>query len=121
MVEFFGFGVQIALIFGVHAHHQRHTFGNADAAVAQGLQFFGVVGQQFHGLHVQIIVNMLGDAEIARIHGQPQSQIGFHRVHAFILQGIGADFVDESNAAAFLPQIHQHAAPFGLNRRQSSL
>ena len=45
MVEFFGFGVQIALIFGIHAHHQRHTLGNADAAVAQGLQFFGVVGQ----------------------------------------------------------------------------
>ena len=112
MVQFGGFGIQIVLVFGVAADVQRQAFGDADAALAQGFQFFGVVGQQADAADVEIVVDVFGDGEIARIHGQVEGEIGFYGIHALVLQGVGADFVDEPDAAPFLAQIDENAAPF---------
>ena len=119
--EFAGFGVEIVLVFGVAADQQRQALGDVDAAVAHGLQFFRIVGQQAHGSDAEMIVNVLGDGKVAGIDRQAERKVGFDGVHALILQGVGADFVDQADAAAFLAQIDDNAAAFGLHRAHGSL
>ena len=110
-----GFGVEVVLVFGVDADVQREAFGDVDAGLLQGVDFFGVVGEQADAADAEVVVDFFGEGEVARVDGQAEGEIGFHGVHAFVLQGVGADFVDEPDAAPFLAQVHNHAAPFGGN------
>ena len=54
--------------------------------------------------------------KIAGIDRQAKREIGFNGVHALILQGVGADFVDQADAAPLLAQIGNAAAPRLLHR-----
>ena len=46
---------------------------------------------------------------VARIGGETQLLVGFHGVHAAVLQLVGAQLVHQADAAAFLRQIEQQA------------
>ena len=48
-----------------------------------------------------------GYAKIACIDSETQPDIGINRIKALILQGIGAQFVDQANAPPFLPQVEE--------------
>ncbi len=50
-----------------------------------------------------------GDAEIACVDREAEAQIGVDRVEPPILQRIGAQLVDQADAAPFLAQIEQYA------------
>src|SRR5207248_6218521 len=41
-----------------------------------------------------------------------QTLVGFHRVRAFVLQGVSANLVEDANAAAFLLLVDDRAAAF---------
>ena len=43
---------------------------------------------------------------------EPQSEIGFQRIHALLLKFIGTQFVDQTDAPAFLPHIEQDTPAF---------
>ncbi|CWO97868.1 Uncharacterised protein [Neisseria meningitidis] len=95
---------------------QGDAFDHVNPSIFQGLDFFGVVGQQFDRADAQIFVDRLRQTEIAGIDGQPECQIGFNRIHTLVLQMIGADFVNQPDAASFLTQIDDDAAPLCLYR-----
>jgi hypothetical protein len=50
---------------------------------------------------------------VAGVGVEAQLQVGFDRVGAGFLQAVGADLVDQADAAAFLAQVEQDAAAFG--------
>ena len=52
---------------------------------------------------------MRGDRIIAFVIAEAEREIRFDSIQPLVLQTIGADFVDQANAAAFLPQIKHHA------------
>ena len=49
---------------------------------------------------------------LAKVGSEAELEIRFDGVIAFVLQGIGADLIDETDAAAFLAQINEDAAAF---------
>ncbi len=78
---------------------------------------------RFHASHLRRIVGEQPDpvdperaqhrrrmAIVALVIGEAQPQIRFDGVETAVLQRIGADFVDEADAAALLAEVQQHAA-----------
>ena len=49
---------------------------------------------------------------LAKVGSEAELEIRFDGVIAFVLQGIGADLIDEADAAAFLTQVDEDAAAF---------
>lgn len=51
---------------------------------------------------------------------EPQSEIGFQRIHALLLKFIGTQLVDQTDAPAFLPHIEQDTPAFFFDLRHGS-
>ena len=49
---------------------------------------------------------------LAKVGSEAKFEIRFYGVIAFVLQGIGADLIDEADAAAFLTQVDEDAPTF---------
>ena len=81
-------------------------------ASTQGNAFCRVVTQQGNRACVQCLENVSGDIVGACIGRKAQLLIGIHRIQAFILQGIGANLVAQSNATTFLTKVDD--GPVGL-------
>ena len=64
---------------------------------------------------MQIIINLLGQSEVASINRKAKRYISLNRIQTLILQTIRTDFVYQTNAPAFLAQIYDNATPFFLN------
>ena len=108
-------------VFRILAHMQGHAFGHLYTRRAQRFHFVGIIGQQPDAPYAQMGKNLLCQTEIAGIDRQTQSQIGLHRIQALILQAIGTDFIDQTNAAPLLPQVGNRPAAFTLHRLHRSL
>ena len=74
--------------------------------------FFGIVRQEPNLREPKVLKHLDADAVVAAVHLMAERHIGLDRVHALILQVVGLDLLDQSDAAAFLGQIDQHAGPF---------
>ena len=94
MSQFVRFGVQITFVFHIFANMERDTFDDIDACIFQRLNFFRIVGQQFDRADIQMVVDLLGKRKVARINGESECEVGFDRIHPFVLKFIGTDFVD---------------------------
>src|SRR5690625_7332440 len=52
------------------------------------------------------------NAVVTQVGGEAQAGVRFDRVGAVVLPVVGADLVQQADAAAFLPQVHEYAASF---------
>ena len=64
---------------------------------------------------------MNSDTIFAQIFGESEFQVGVDGVQTFILQFVGVDFVENTDPAAFLPQIDQHSGTVFGDHPQSGL
>jgi len=69
-------------------------------------------------MHAHMLKHRQANGVIALVCGKAQTLVGFDGIGAAILQLVSADFVQQTNATAFLTQIQQHATPFAGNGLQ---
>ena len=74
--------------------------------------FVGIVGQQAHVAEAERLQGFGGKFVVARVIGKPEAAICFDGVETAVLQFVGFQLIDQSNAAAFLRQVEQHAGRF---------
>ena len=60
----------------------------------------------------EVLEDLDADAVVAAVGLVAQGQVGLDRVQALVLEAVGLDLLDQSDAAAFLGQVDQHAGPF---------
>ena len=83
MVEFLGFGVEVVLVFGVDADVQGEAFGDVDACLLQGVDFFGVVGRNGSGKSTMLKI-------LAGVYQPTSGSIQLHgKLTPFIELGVG--------------------------------
>ena len=103
-------GRQVALVVGRGLHDQRQLLDHLDALLAQGFHLGRIVGQQLDLGIAEIEQDVRGQIVVARLDRGADGDVGVDRVVALVLQGIGADLVDEADAAALLEgQVDQDA------------
>ena len=104
------FGGEVGFVEGAVAGDEGNARGDLDALIRQAADLRRVVGEEADARGADGLQHLSGDAEIALVHLEPQSQIGVDRVETLILQPVGAQLVEEADAAPFLLQIEEDAA-----------
>jgi len=90
---------QIALVVAVRREDMRHALDDADAAAVERRHLLGVVGQQADAQEAQLAQHF-GGREIDPLVGvEPELLVGVDGVEAGILKLVGAQLVDEADAA----------------------
>ena len=102
-------GRQIMGIVRVRRDFQRQAFRNSDPLGLQSCNLFGIIRKQSYRRHAQKLEHLCRHRKVAGINGKAQPDIRIDSAKSVVLQGIGAQLVDEANAAAFLPQVEQYA------------
>ncbi len=69
-------------------------------------------------LKPEVDEDLRADAEVAQVGGQAEALVGLDGVQAVLLQPVGAQLVQQADAAALLGQVEQHALALALDHRQ---
>jgi len=99
----------------VHCGLDRHAVDNAHAQSAQAIDLGRVVGHQAHRADAQILQDAGGGGVVALIRLMAEGQIGLDRIVPLVLQVVGAQLVEQADAAPLLPQVDDHAAALAGN------
>ena len=103
-------GAQIALVVPVRREDVGHALGDGDAAAIERGDLLGVVGQQADAQEAQLAQHLGGREVDALVGVEAELLVGIDGVETGILELVGAQLVDQADAAAFLREIEQNAA-----------
>src|ERR1043166_2563001 len=87
-----------------------HALAHDETVARDAIELAWIVAEEPERTDAEIAKDLDAGTIVAMIGAEAQTLVGFDRVAAFVLQGIRADLVGESDAAAFLIQIEQDAA-----------
>ncbi len=105
MTEFVFLGLQIpAREFG-RLDFDWHPLADQQAAAGDAGQLERVVAEQPDRAHAEVAQHQHADPVVARIGRETQPFVGFDGIVALLLQRVGADLIDQTNAAALLIEI----------------
>ncbi len=105
------FGLEVADVLGVGTDRKRNPLDDLQAVAVQPDPFCRVVGQQAHGPHTEVHQNLGADPVVPGVSGQAEFEVGVHGVRAGVLQLVGLQFVQQTDAAALVPpHVKHHAA-----------
>lgn len=123
MTHFVLFGLQIEKVLFGGGHLDRHPLRNFHSEVREIINLLRVVGQQPQCFCTKLTQNLRADVIFPLIPAEAQREIGLQRVHPTVLQLVGAQLVDQTDAAPFLPEIEQDAPslPFNLRHGRGKL
>ena len=110
MAHFLAFGFEVEGVVGGFGDDGGEAFGDADAVLFEGGDFFGVVGDEADGGNVQEAEDLGGEFEVAAVGGVAELEIGFDGVATVVLELVGAELGHEADAAAFLLFVEEDAA-----------
>ena len=98
-------GAQIALVVPVGREDMRHPLGDADAVAFERRDFLGIIGQQTDHAKTQLPQHVRGRQIDPFVGVETQLFVGVERVETGVLQSIGAQLIDEPDAAPLLREI----------------
>ena len=100
---------EIGTVVLVVGKAMRHPLDDFDAPLGKPLEFGRIVGQQ-PDLGKSELAQHFGGGKIKPFVGvEAELLVGVDRIETLVLQRIGAQFVDEADAAPLLCQINQNA------------
>ena len=121
MAELGRLGLQVAAVERIAVDDQRDPFGNRDAVLLDRVDLARIIGHQPQADDAELFQHRLAMAVAALVGLEAEFMIGLHRVGAGILQPVGADLVDQADAAPFLAHVKHDAAPFRGDAAQRAL
>ena len=112
MAELLLLGAQIVDVAGVRRHLERHALDDARCRSASRPAIFcGLLVSSRTRCDAEVAQDLRADAVVAQVLLEAELEVGLDRVAALVLQRVGADLVREADAAPFLVQVDEHAAP----------
>src|SRR5579884_40907 len=105
------FRLEIFAVIRIGRNAQRDPLDDLQPVAFQSRDLHGVVGHKPDLLETQIDHDLRADAIIPQIGLKAEHLVGLHGIGALLLQLIGAQLIDQADAAPLLLQIDQHAAP----------
>ena len=112
MAHFFLLGFEVEFVFSGGRDFDGDALGDGDAVLADVVDFLRVIGQEADVGRAEISKDLCAGHVLAKVGSEAELEIRFYGVIAFVLQGIGADLIDEADAAAFLTQVDEDTPTF---------
>ena len=88
---------------------ERHALDDLEAEAFDGNVFGGIVRHQPDFADAEVAKDLGAGAVVANVGCKPELGIRFDRVVSLLLQLVGLEFVEKSDASAFLQQIEDDA------------
>ena len=87
----------------------RHSIHNINTQCSQLINLTRVVRHQANGFNAQFLQDVPHRRVFSTIVWKAKCSVGIHGVKTLFLQGVGCDFVGQTDAAAFLLEVDDHA------------
>jgi len=110
MTEHVAFGGEISSGMRIRWNISAHASCNFNPCRANGLNLVRIVGHQLQLANVEEPQDFYRERKIAQIHCVSKPEIGFNCVEPLILKLIGAEFLNQADAAAFLMLVDEHSS-----------
>src|SRR5579884_1591980 len=108
---------QVALVLGAHRRLDLLHVHDLQPERLEPHALRGVVGHEPHAPHAEVYQDLRADAVVAGVGREAQVDVGLDGVHAPVLQLVGADLVDQTDAAPLLPHVQDDAPPLACDAR----
>ena len=95
------------------------ALGHDDSGAFEGGDFLRIVGQQADAVQVEVTQDVAGHLVVPQVSFKAEFDVGLHGVEAVVLQFVGAEFVEQADAAAFLVLINDQSTTFGGDQVES--
>ena len=112
-------GIHVELILLVGGNLYRLATDNFQAEAVDAAYLLRIVGHQTQLMDAKVGKDAGTRAVFAQVGGKAKGYVGFYGVHTLILQVVGAELVDESDATAFLTKVEEHSPALLLYATQS--
>ena len=112
MPQFFLLDLEIVNISLVGRRLNGLSFDDLHPVFFEPADFLRIIRQQTHLRDAQVAENLGTNAIIPEVFLKSKMEVGFNRVHALILEGVGPNFIGQSDPPAFLLEIDHHPAAF---------
>src|SRR5215475_8429190 len=113
---------QVMHVLVVYPHRHRLATGDLEPVPFEPGPLRGVVRQQAHAAHAEVVQDLGAGAVVARICRQAQVEIRVHGVSAGVLQLVRLQLVQQSDAAALVPAyVKDDASTLGRNAPERGL
>src|SRR5579885_3738687 len=121
VTELFFFGAQIVLTRTVRRRKAGNALGNHDPGAFNRVHFVGVIRKQANARDAEIPQNSGGKTVVAKVGVETKLLVRLDRIGAGVLQFVGAQFVQQTDAAPFLMLVDEQSASFPGNPLQGNL
>src|SRR5678815_1372227 len=105
MAKLVALGLKIVAVLVRPARDQRDPLHDLKSVSIQSHQLARVVGHDLDGGEPEVAKDLRTDAIVAEIRCKTQPLVGRHRVGPRILQGVGAELVEQADASPLLIEI----------------
>ena len=113
--------LEVGLVVRVGDRADRHLLGDREPVALEPEDLLRVVGEDADAGQAEVAEDLGADAVVAQVGRQPELDVGVDRVEALLLELVGAQLVQQADAAALLGEVEQHAPALLLDRRQRRL
>lgn len=118
MAELVALGLEIKAVDSIGLDFDRDALDHFKTIALEADDLFRIIGQQGDLAHPEIPENLGADAIVAQVGLVAEGLIGFDRILALVLQGIGHDLFGEADAAPLLAHVEQDPAALLFNFTQ---
>ncbi len=105
MSHFFFFDAEVAFVVRVGGNTDGDLFFDGYSIAGEPDNLFGVIGQKAHTADAEVNEDLCPDAVFAQVWRKTKLDVGFDSVQTLFLEFIGADFLMQTDAAAFLSHV----------------
>src|SRR5450830_1062866 len=109
MPELISFSRQVALVLGVGRNDDRHLLDDSQS-VTGDTQLARVVGEQTDCREPEIDEDLVADPPFSLVGAEAELKVGLDRVVSPLLQLVGLELVEQTDAAPFLRHVEENSA-----------
>ena len=101
----------------MHGRQDRHLVDHfeIEAAIDKGVGLLGIVGEQANLPQAEILEQLDADAVVTGVGLEAEGEIRLDGIEAPVLQFVSTDLLHQTDAAALLRQVDQHAGPLAAD------
>src|SRR6266567_4902227 len=110
VAELVTFRGEVARVLLRRRRLDRHLLDHLETEPLDTGDLLRIVRKDADRRQAELREDLVADPVVAHVRLKPELEVRFHRVEAVLLELVGAQLVEKTDAAAFLGHVEQHAA-----------
>ncbi len=118
VAELVALGAQVVLVVGIGHGLDRKLLGDREPVALEADDLFRVVGEDPDAGQAEVAEDLGADPVVTQVGGEAELEVGLDRVDALLLELVGAQLVEQADAAPLLGEVEQDSPALALDHRE---